>query len=167
MADEKLDNGQGPGDNVELENLRKDSAGKDRKVTELMATVKDLEQRLQAAGGDVEARIEDAARFRELVGRIKEREAGVDAQEKALRVAIERGLPPTLATRNAANLDELLAELAEYETTLAKRNRKVSRVVDPGGKVRLTFSDVSRFSCSEIARIPSHILERLEGLSNG
>lgn len=163
MTEEKPANASAGVDELSaaLELSRRDSAGKDKRITEYQKQLTEMQAKLAEASGDADERLEDVARLRELVGRIKEREGAVDAQEAAIRTAIERGVPPSLAARNAGSLDQLLAELAEYEATLAKRRRKVSTWTDQHGKKHLSAADAQGFSRRELARIPPDILARL------
>lgn len=160
MSDVKTENDPVGSGNVELENLRRDAAGKDKKISELVGKVKALEQRLSDTGADSEERVKELDRLRQIASELKAYHGDLANKEKALAAAVERGVPAQLMLRGADDLDNFLGELGQLEQVILARHGWTPKA--GASKSRLTYEDVKRMTRGELSRIPASVLERLQ-----
>ncbi len=147
----------------ELEVLaKKESSGRDGKISSQRQEIQKLEQAAtDGKGVDTEA----VEKVQQIVGRLKERELTLADQERALNFAIEKGVPITLAVRNAGNLEELKAEVTELGDSIYDGIWGVEDVVVLSKKhaegVGLDWAMVSKMSPEEQRLIPSELRKKL------
>jgi len=147
----------GGGDDVEL--LRKESAGKDRRITELYARIKELETERETEalnGADAETM---RRRLLEISATLKSREAELADKERALKLAVEKNVAPELMLRGAGDLDNYIQELAGFEKQIRESVGWRQGVQDDKSP-----PDISKMNPREIARIPDDILDALQGI---
>jgi len=152
----------------QIENMKKDLAGKDRAINR-------LQQQLNDADGS-----KQVIDLREQIGELRAIRDELLAKENALNMAIEKQIPITLALGNATRLDELQAEieplydsirdgvLANMKINLSKSEAAPGAGGTSKGRPEypvsgLTLDHIGRMSGTELNRIPSRILEKLQG----
>jgi len=154
----------------QIENMKKDLAGKDRAINKL---------RQQLNDSDGSKQIID---LREQIGELRAIRDELKAKQEAFNWALEKNIPVNLALGNATRLDELQAEIEPlYDSirdgvlTNMRGNRERSAHTPQTGGVRpesapgtypvsgLTLDHIGRMSGTELNRIPSRILEKLQG----
>jgi len=172
MAKNKMDldglvDDQAAGDNPdeELERLKKERAGQDRKVSQLLEENKRLKE--MADGGESVDRL---AIIQEKAGQLSELERQYREKVEALNWAIENKVAIPMAIGNAGRLDEFKNEIGELRETLYKGVmtglRQNKDFLGGRGKAAdvsnaITVEHLGRMSGSELHRIPSRILDRL------
>ena len=158
----------------ELELIRRESAGKDRKITELQRELEAHGQADTERTDEVTAVLERAAELAEVAGRLAERERTLEARELASNRAIEERLPLNLLMRGQADLDATVQELKEFERSVIERSRGVKPVGQITGsgyglrqkeKPRLGLAHIGSMTASELARIPLSLRDKLGGLA--
>ena len=154
----------------ELENLKKDLRGKDRKINQLQQQLNDTDGSKQVVD------------LREQIGELRAIRADLLAKQEAFNWALEKNIPVNLALGNSHRLEELQSEIEPlYDSirdgvlTDMKGNRERSAHTPQTGGVRpesapgtypvsgLTLDHIGRMSGTELNRIPSRILEKLQG----
>jgi len=155
MSDDGHDAKSGA-DDVEL--LRKESAGKDRRITELYARIRELEREREAGAQDGAVTEQQRRRLAEIAGSLKAREEELAVKQKAVQIAAEKGISPDLLLRGTEDLDGFLAELAGFEKQI-----RASMGWRGGPAPNDSPPDLSKLSRQEIARIPDKILDKLMG----
>ena len=151
-----------------LEIARKESAGKDAKISEQRNVIRDLQARLgdkEEGGAEIEKNL-DA--LREMTGELKARAKLMDQQEEALKYAIKKGVPIDLAVKNADDLESfdksinVLADkiLAGFKESVRGNPKPLWDTSVKKGE-GLTLAQVQKMDRKELREVPDHILQRL------
>ena len=172
----------------DLEKMKRESAGKDRKISELQNELRELKEKMttgapnsEVQGGDVDHASEVPevlATIREKAGELKALEESLNQREAALAYAVEKGISIPLSLGNSHRLAEFKTEVDGLYEDIRKgamrafsTNKKMTaaRPGTPGssGPVNtgdgLTLEHLGKMSGAELSRIPDRILEKLRG----
>ncbi len=173
-ADGSKDSGE-PKPAGELELLRRESAGKDRKITELSRRIAELEAGKAEAGKVTADWAERLSRLAEKAGELRALEGTLREREAALNFAIEKGIPVNLALGNASRLETFQAEVDELADQIArglvakaggpKDGRIAGLTAEKGSGLSLAHFGRGKSSVQlirELSRLPDATLDRLE-----
>ena len=157
-------------DSEDVERLKKESAGKDRKLSQLLKENEQLKARLEETGqatttGETSDRIE---RLMKLEAKLEAEEKLLVDQTKAFNEAVKTGVPVSLAISNASRWKEFEAELAELADSirdglLTKGNQKTCEARKTKG---LDYAQIAQMKQSEIGRIPASVRDKLLKVSS-
>ena len=175
----------------DLEKMKRESAGKDRKISELQNELKELKEKMTGSSpGGTDLRVEGdspgttlevpevLATIREKAGELKALEESLNQREQALAYAVEKGISIPMTLGNAHRLEQFKTEVDGLYEDIRKgavrafsTNKKMTaaRPGTPGrsGPVNtgdgLTLEHLGRMSGAELHRIPDRILQKLRG----
>lgn len=171
-----------------LESERKDSSGKDRKISELLTEAKALKEQLaEAQGKATNNSAEQIARLEAMAAKAAELETmerGLSEKAQALTFALERKVPVEIAMANASRLEAFKGEVSQLADSIkaavleADRQAAAAGGSKPDrlrrdnpreikerllkGKSGLDLAAIGGLSQSEIARVPETVWKRLQ-----
>lgn len=170
--DDKAADAQAAAATGDVENLRRESAGKDRKLTELQAELKAAQEQIEKVRAEAGGTADDMKRMIEAWAEVKAARAEVEGQAKAFRLAVEKGLPVDLCLRDYAHIDETVKAFEEHEQRIRKQTlgEKAGRNVLGAGygaaarpQRGLTVDRLRAMGTRELSRIPDAVFDRLHG----
>ncbi len=167
MADRELDfDGEKPaGDNgaADLELLRRESRGKDKKISELQKELEALRARDTERAAEVEGHAERLAALAEKAGELRAIEESLKQREEALNYALENKLSIPLVMANAGRLEAFRAEVEQLHEEILAGVKKVTADPRAAGKrySGIELAHLGRMSQAELARIPEAVLSQL------
>jgi len=157
----------------ELEIVRRESAGKDRRITQLQAQIRELEAERGELLDQGDINHDRQAQFAEHLGALSELEKQIEKKAEAYQYAKDHGLDIDFTLMNADNLEQFKEKVGDIYNQIAAGQEELHRrrAREGGSQMKrfpqrykpdgITLSQLGKMSQSEIARIPDSVLDRL------